>query len=66
VSTGRWCSRAEIYETLVEEEQDIKGEQPYLSQPLCYTSLTLSLSLANHPSSVTLHEISRLLRTPSR
>jgi hypothetical protein len=55
-------SCAEIYDSLVEEEQDIKEEHPYLSQPLCYTSLPPSQIIPHHPATVTLHEISRLLR----
>ena len=34
----------------------------YLSQPLCYTSLTLSQIIPRYPASVRPHEISRLLR----
>lgn len=46
----------------MEEEQDIKEEHPYLSQPLCYTSLTVSHIIPLHRATVTPHEISRLLR----
>lgn len=55
------CSCTEIYDSLMEEEQDIKEEHPYLSQPLCYTSLTLSQIIPCHPPTFTPHEISRLL-----